>query len=65
MADSVCFGFDGGSQGVRRALVTGNPVRAAIETIGGGLLSGNAFVGGMSLTPWLGFGRLIGRDFLQ
>lgn len=38
---------------------------AAGETIGGGLLSGNAFVGGMSLTPWLGFGRLIGRDFLQ
>lgn len=35
------------------------------ETIGGGLLSGNAFVGGMSLTPWLGFGRLIGRDFIQ
>jgi fumarate reductase flavoprotein subunit len=40
-------------------------LHAAGETIGGGLLSGNAFVGGMSLTPWLGFGRLIGRDFLQ
>jgi len=38
---------------------------AAGETIGGGLLSGNAFVGGMSLTPWLGFGRLIGRDFVH
>jgi fumarate reductase flavoprotein subunit len=38
---------------------------AAGETIGGGLLSGNAFVGGMSITPWLGFGRIIGRDFLQ
>lgn len=38
---------------------------AAGETIGGGLLSGNAFVGGMSLTPWLGFGRLVGRDFTR
>jgi fumarate reductase flavoprotein subunit len=38
---------------------------AAGEAIGGGLLSGNAFVGGMSITPWLGFGRLIGRDYVN
>jgi fumarate reductase flavoprotein subunit len=36
---------------------------AAGETIGGSLLSGHAFVGGMSLTPWLSFGRLIGQRF--
>ncbi len=35
---------------------------AAGETIGGGLLSGNAFVGGMSLTPWMSFGRMIGQS---
>jgi len=34
---------------------------AAGEAIGGSLLSGHAFVGGMSLTPWLSFGRLIGQ----
>jgi UDP-N-acetylglucosamine--N-acetylmuramyl-(pentapeptide) pyrophosphoryl-undecaprenol N-acetylglucosamine transferase len=33
VADRVCFGFDGGSQGVKQARVTGNPVRAAIEQL--------------------------------
>ena len=37
-------------------------LHAAGETIGGGLLSGNAFVGGMSLTPWMSFGRMIGES---
>jgi fumarate reductase flavoprotein subunit len=31
------------------------------ELIGGGLLSGHAYVGGMSITPSLGFGRALGR----
>ncbi|MEM8587611.1 MAG: FAD-binding protein [Pseudomonadota bacterium] len=31
------------------------------EAIGGGTLSGNAFVGGMSVTPALGFGRWLGQ----
>ena len=31
------------------------------EAIGGGTLSGNAFVGGMSVTPALGFGRWLGH----
>ncbi len=34
---------------------------AAGEAIGGGALSGNAFVGGMSVTPALGFGRWLGQ----
>lgn len=33
VADRVCFGFDGGSQGVKQARVTGNPVRATIEQL--------------------------------
>jgi UDP-N-acetylglucosamine--N-acetylmuramyl-(pentapeptide) pyrophosphoryl-undecaprenol N-acetylglucosamine transferase len=33
VADRVCFGFDGGSQGVKQGLVTGNPVRAVIEQL--------------------------------
>lgn len=32
------------------------------EAIGGGTLSGNAFVGGMSVTPALGFGRWLGQS---
>ncbi len=40
------------------------------EALGGATLSGNAFVGGMSVTPALGFGRwlgakLAGHDFLE
>lgn len=40
------------------------------EALGGATLSGNAFVGGMSVTPALGFGRwlgarLAGRDLLE
>ena len=38
---------------------------AAGETIGSGLLSGNAFVGGMSLTPWMSFGRMIGESIAR
>lgn len=34
---------------------------AAGEALGGGVLSGNSFVGGMSVTPSLGFGRWIAR----
>lgn len=34
---------------------------AAGEVIGGGTLSGKAFVSGMSVTPALSFGRLLGR----
>ncbi len=34
---------------------------AAGEIIGGGTLSGKSFVGGMSVTPALGFGRLLGK----
>ncbi|MFM2187430.1 MAG: hypothetical protein RIR43_2002 [Pseudomonadota bacterium] len=33
VADRVAFGFEGGSQGVRQAVVTGNPVREAIAAI--------------------------------
>lgn len=33
VADRVAFGFEGGSQGVRQAVVTGNPVRADIAAI--------------------------------
>lgn len=40
-------------------------LHAAGETIGGGLLSGNAFVGGMSLTPWMSFGRMIGESIAR
>jgi fumarate reductase flavoprotein subunit len=40
------------------------------EALGGATLSGNAFVGGMSVTPALGFGRwlgarLAGRDLME
>lgn len=37
---------------------------AAGEILGGGLLSGNTFVGGMSVTPSLAFGKLLGEDIL-
>jgi UDP-N-acetylglucosamine--N-acetylmuramyl-(pentapeptide) pyrophosphoryl-undecaprenol N-acetylglucosamine transferase len=33
VADRVAFGFEGGSQGVRRAVVTGNPIRPEIAAI--------------------------------
>jgi UDP-N-acetylglucosamine--N-acetylmuramyl-(pentapeptide) pyrophosphoryl-undecaprenol N-acetylglucosamine transferase len=33
VADRVAFGFEGGSQGVKRALVTGNPVRTEVAAI--------------------------------
>ena len=35
------------------------------EAIGGATLSGQSFVGGMSVTPALGFGRLLGGKLLQ
>ncbi|MYE48835.1 MAG: FAD-binding protein [Gammaproteobacteria bacterium] len=38
---------------------------AAGEALGFSKLSGNAFVGGMSLTPAITFGRLLGRDILR
>ena len=38
---------------------------AAGEALGFSRLSGNAFVGGMSLTPAITFGRLLGRDILR
>jgi fumarate reductase flavoprotein subunit len=37
---------------------------AAGEAIGGGTLSGKSFVGGMSVTPALGFGRYLGSNIL-
>jgi fumarate reductase flavoprotein subunit len=37
---------------------------AAGEILGGGLLSGNTFVGGMSVTPSLAYGRLLGEELL-
>ncbi len=46
----------------------GNPIPglyAAGEAIGGATLSGQSFVGGMSVTPALGFGRLLGRQILE
>jgi fumarate reductase flavoprotein subunit len=36
-------------------------LRIVGEALGGGVLSGNSFVGGMSVTPALGFGRWIAR----
>jgi len=33
VADRVAFGFEGGSEGVRRAVVTGNPVRAEFASM--------------------------------
>jgi fumarate reductase flavoprotein subunit len=42
----------------------GRPIRglyAAGEIIGGGTLSGDGYVGGMSVTPALGFGRWLGE----
>ncbi len=38
---------------------------AAGEAIGGGTLSGRSFVGGMSVTPALGFGRYLGSNILN
>jgi fumarate reductase flavoprotein subunit len=38
---------------------------AAGEILGGSTLSGNAFVGGMSVTPAIGFGRLLGERLLE
>jgi fumarate reductase flavoprotein subunit len=46
----------------------GRPIRnlyAAGEVLGFGRTSGNAFVGGLSLTPALTFGRLLGERILQ
>lgn len=37
-------------------------LQVAGEALGGGVLSGNSFVGGMSVTPSLGFGRWIARQ---
>ena len=38
---------------------------AAGEVLGKGNLSGHAYVGGMSLTPALTFGRLISQRFMK
>ncbi|MBM3504630.1 MAG: FAD-dependent oxidoreductase [Alphaproteobacteria bacterium] len=38
---------------------------AAGEILGLGLLSGNCYVGGMSVTPAMTFGRLLGQSILQ
>ena len=38
---------------------------AAGEAIGGGTLSGRSFVGGMSVTPALAFGRYLGSNLLK
>ncbi|MCU0339561.1 MAG: FAD-binding protein, partial [Spirosomaceae bacterium] len=38
---------------------------AAGEILGGGALCGNAFVGGMFLTPALSFGRYLGRTLAK
>jgi fumarate reductase flavoprotein subunit len=46
----------------------GKPIRnlfAAGEVLGFGRTSGNAFVGGLSLTPALAFGRLLGSSLLE
>lgn len=46
----------------------GKPIRnlfAAGEVLGFGRTSGNAFVGGLSLTPALAFGRLLGESLLE
>jgi fumarate reductase flavoprotein subunit len=37
---------------------------AAGEALGGGTLSGKSFVGGMSVTPALAFGRYLGSNIL-
>jgi fumarate reductase flavoprotein subunit len=47
---------------------SGRPIRnlyAAGEVLGFGRTSGDAFVGGLSLTPALTFGRLLGEQILQ
>ncbi|WP_091737555.1 FAD-dependent oxidoreductase [Phenylobacterium immobile] len=44
---------------------TGTPIQnlyAAGEVIGGGSLTGNSFCGGMSVTPAMTFGRLLGQS---
>jgi fumarate reductase flavoprotein subunit len=46
----------------------GRPIRnlyAAGEVLGFGRTSGDAFVGGLSLTPALTFGRLLGESLLD
>ena len=46
----------------------GKPIRnlyAAGEVLGFGRTSGNAFVGGLSLTPALAFGKLLGEKLLR
>ena len=46
----------------------GRPIRnlsAAGEVLGFGRTSGDAFVGGLSLTPALTFGRLLGDSLLD
>jgi fumarate reductase flavoprotein subunit len=40
-------------------------IRVAGEIIGGGTLSGDGYVGGMSVTPALGFGRWLGETILE
>jgi len=47
----------------RNATPIGN-LYAAGEIVGGGLLTGNSFCGGMSVTPALTFGRLLGERLL-
>ena len=54
--------------GLRVRDAAGRPLRnlyAIGEAIGGATLSGNAFVGGMSVTPALSFGRWLGRELGQ
>jgi fumarate reductase flavoprotein subunit len=46
---------------------TGTPlpgIHVAGELVGGGTMSGDGYVGGMSVTPALGFGRWLGRTLL-
>ena len=40
-------------------------IEAIGEAIGGATLSGNCFVGGMSVTPALSFGRWLGRELAE
>jgi fumarate reductase flavoprotein subunit len=46
----------------------GNPlpgIHVAGELVGGGTMSGDGYVGGMSVTPALGFGRWLGETILR
>ena len=40
-------------------------VHLAGEIVGGGTMSGDGYVGGMSVTPALGFGRWLGETVLS